>query len=76
MLNSLRPKLLVVLARYIDFAMHLDIIYMQMHSKNYAYRKAETTNNLGRREYILVTNYFLYYYKKTVVLYIVPIFSL
>ena len=37
-------------SRYIDFAMHLDIIYIEVHSKNYAPRKAKTTNNLGRRE--------------------------
>ena len=39
-------------SRYIDFAMNLDITYIQMHNKNYAPRKAKTTNNLGHREYI------------------------
>ena len=28
-------------SRYIDFAMHLDMIYIYMHSKNYASRKAK-----------------------------------
>jgi hypothetical protein len=32
--------------------MHLDICYVQMHSKIYIARKSKTTNNLGRSEYI------------------------
>jgi len=38
-------------SRNIDFTMHLGIIYIKMHNKNYAPRKAKTTNNLGRRKY-------------------------
>lgn len=34
------------LSRYIDFTMYIDIIYIQVYSKNYVSRNARTTYNL------------------------------
>jgi hypothetical protein len=39
-------------SRYIAFTMYLHIVYIQVHSKNYVSRKAKTSYNLERREYI------------------------
>ena len=41
-------------SRYIVFDMHLDIHYVEIHSKNYVSRKAKTTYSLDRREYVLL----------------------
>ena len=38
-------------SRYIDFAMHLDMRYVQIHCKTDVSRKAKTTYNLEQREY-------------------------
>ena len=40
-------------SRYIAFAMHLDIHYVYIHNKSNAFRKAKTSYNLERREYII-----------------------
>ena len=46
---SLRPKLFIIFTfLYMNFTMHLEIIYIQMHRKNYAPRKAKMTNNWER----------------------------
>jgi hypothetical protein len=40
-------------SRFIAFPMHLDIHYVQIHSKNYVSRNAKTTCNLKRWQYLL-----------------------
>ena len=35
---------------YIYFPMHLDMIYIQVHSKNYTYKKVKMTNDLEQRK--------------------------
>jgi len=39
--------------------MYLDIVYIQMHSKIYVFRKAKTTYNLEQREYWTIQTYLL-----------------
>ena len=49
---SIHPKLLVCFSfsRFIDFIMHLDIIYIEIHNEIIHLEKTKTTNNLGRME--------------------------
>jgi hypothetical protein len=51
---SLCPKLLVEIgfSRYIHFVMHLNIYLCLDHNKRNVSRKAKTTSNLVRREYV------------------------